>query len=91
MIISSAEFQSVLVDVMKFISDGKLPESAQLQFQNTQNLVADEIGMSYQTNAGLFDIFDFCEKNNIDNDSVQRLFSALKNNNANIKRLYELK
>lgn len=91
MVISSKEFQPVLADVMKFIADGKIPEPAYLQFQKQQNQVADELGIEYQNNIGLYEIFDYCEKNNIDNESVNLLFSALKYNNQNIKNLYGLK
>ena len=91
MVISSKEFQPVLVDYMNFISSGKIPEPAYLQFQNQQNQVADELGIEYQNNIGLYEIFDYCEKNNIDNESVNLLFNALKYNNQNIKNLYGLK
>lgn len=91
MVISSKEFQPVLVDVMKFIADSKIPEPACEQFQMQQNQVADELGIEYQNNIGLYEIFDYCEKNNIDNESVNLLFSALKYNNQNIKNLYGLK
>lgn len=91
MVISSKEFQPVLVDVMKFIADGKIPKPACEQFQKQQNQVADELGIEYQNNIGLYEIFDYCEKNNIDNESVNLLFSALKYNNQNIKNLYGLK
>lgn len=90
MVISNKEFQPVLAEVSRFIGDGKLPEPARIHFQIQQNLVADEIGMPYVGNAGLYDIFDYCEQNNIDNESVQLLLSALKNNNQNIKRIYGL-
>ncbi|MFB4007086.1 hypothetical protein ACE1RT_05945, partial [Streptococcus pneumoniae] len=76
---------------MNFISSGKIPEPAYLQFQKQQNQVADELGIEYQNNIGLYEIFDYCEKNNIDNESVNLLFSALKYNNQNIKNLYGLK
>ena len=91
MVISSKEFQPVLADVIKFIADGKIPEPACEQFQNQQNQVADELGIEYKNNIGLYEIFDYCEKNNIDNESVNLLFSALKYNNQNIKNLYGLK
>jgi hypothetical protein len=91
MVISSKEFQPVLADVMKFIADGKIPEPVCEQFQKQQNQVADELGIEYQNNIGLYEIFDYCEKNNIDNESVNLLFSALKYNNQNIKNLYGLK
>ena len=92
MVISSKEFQPVLADVMKFIADGKIPEPACEQFQKQQNQVADELGLEYKNNnIGLYEIFDYCEKKNIDNESVNLLFSALKDNNQNIKNLYGLK
>lgn len=91
MVIPSKEFQPVLVDYMNFISSSKIPEPAYLQFQKQQNQVADELGIEYQNNIGLYEIFDYCEKNNIDNESVNLLFSALKYNNQNIKNLYGLK
>lgn len=91
MVISSKEFQPVLADVIKFIADGKIPEPACQQFQKQQNQVADELGIEYKNNIGLYEIFDYCEKNNIDNESVNLLFSALKYNNQNIKNLYGLK
>lgn len=91
MVISSKEFQPVLADVIKFIADGKIPEPACKQFQKQQNQVADELGLEYKNNIGLYEIFDYCEKNNIDNESVNLLFSALKYNNQNIKNLYGLK
>ena len=70
---------------------GKIPEPACEQFQKQQNQVADELGLEYKNNIGLYEIFDYCEKNNIDNESVNLLFSALKYNNQNIKNLYGLK
>lgn len=90
MIIKNKEYVPVLVDVMKFISDGKISEPAQLQFQKQQNLVAKNIGLSYVQDVGLLDIFEFCEQNNIDDESVQLLFSALKETIRNIKSLYGL-
>lgn len=90
MIITKKEYSPVLYDVMKFIADGKISELATIQFQRQQNLVADEIGLSYAQNVGLLEIFEFCEKKSIDNESVHQLFSALKNNVQNIKRLYGL-
>lgn len=91
MVILSKEFQPVLADVINFIEDGKIPEPACQQFQKQQNQVADELGIAYENNIGLYEIFDYCEKNNIDNESVNLLFSALKYNNQNIKNLYGLK
>lgn len=91
MVISSKEFQPVIVDYMNFISSGKIPEQVYLQFQNQQNQVVDELGIQYQNNISLYEIFDYCAKNNIDNESVNSLFSALKCNNQNIKNLYGLK
>jgi hypothetical protein len=91
MVISSKEFQPVLADVIKFIADGKIPAPACEQFQKQQNQVADELGLEYKNNIGLYEIFDYCEKNNIDNESVNLLFSALKYNNQNIENLYGLK
>lgn len=85
MVISRDEFVPVINDVSKFIVQGKIPESACLQFQKQQNQVADELGIEYKNHIGLYDLFDYCEKNNIDNESVNLLFSALKNNNQNIK------
>ncbi|MWV57204.1 hypothetical protein [Streptococcus zhangguiae] len=91
MVISSKEFHQVLADYSNFIASGKIPEAAYLQFQNQQNQVADELGIAYENQIGLFEIFDYCEKNDIDNESVNLLFSALKYNNQNIKNLYGLK
>ena len=91
MVISSKEFQPVLVDVMKFIADSKIPEPACEQFQRQQNQVADELGIEYQNNSGLYEMVDYGEKNNIENEAVNWLFSALKYNNQNIKNLYGLK
>ena len=90
MIIKKEEYNPVLLDVMKFIADGKISELARLQFQKQQNLVAKNIGLSYVQDVGLLDIFEFCEQNNIDDDSVQLLFSALKETIRNIKSLYGL-
>lgn len=90
MIIKKEEYNSVLLDVMKFIADGKISESARLQFQKQQNLVAKNIGLSYVQDVGLLDIFKFCEQNNIDDESVQLLFSELKETIRNIKSLYGL-
>lgn len=89
--ISRKEFHQVLADYSNFIASGKIPEPAFLQFQNQQNQVADELGIKYENNIGLYEIFDYCEKNNIDNESVNLLFSALKYNNQNIKNSYGLK
>ena len=91
MVFPSKEFQPVLVDYMNFISSGKIPEPAYLQFQKQQNQVADELGIEYQNNIGLYEIFDYCEKNNIDTATVNLLFSALKYHNQNNKNLYGLK
>jgi hypothetical protein len=90
MIIKKEEYNPVLLDVMKFIADGKISELARLQFQKQQNLVAKNIGLSYVQDVGLLDIFEFCEQNNIDDESVQLLFSALKETIRNIKSLYGL-
>lgn len=90
MIIKKEEYNPVLLDVMKFIADGKISELARLQFQKQQNLVAKNIGLSYVQDVGLLDIFKFCEQNNIDDESVQLLFSALKETIRNIKSLYGL-
>ena len=40
MVISSKEFQPVLVDYMNFISSGKIPEPAYLHFLNQPNKVS---------------------------------------------------
>lgn len=90
MIIKKEEYNPVLLDVMKFIADGKISELARLQFQKQQNLVAKNIGLSYVQDVSLLDIFEFCEQNNIDDESVQLLFSALKETIRNIKSLYGL-
>lgn len=90
MIIKKEEYNPVLLDVMKFIADGKISEPALLQFQKQQNLVAKNIGLSYVQDVGLLDIFEFYEQNNIDDESVQLLFSALKETIRNIKSLYGL-
>lgn len=90
MIIKKEEYNPVLLDVMKFIADGKISELARLQFQKQQNLVAKNIGLSYVQDVGLLDIFEFCEQNNIDDESVQLLFSELKETIRNIKSLYGL-
>lgn len=90
MIIKKEEYNPILIDVMKFIADGKISEPARLQFQKQQNLVAKNIGLSYVQDVGLLDIFEFCEQNNIDDESVQLLFSALKETIRNIKSLYGL-
>lgn len=89
MIIARKEYIPVVVDVMNFIAVGKIPEPARLQFQRQQNLVADEIGLSYAENAGLLDIFEFCEQNNIDNESVHSLLSSLKYQVQYVKDLYD--
>ena len=88
MVISRDEFQPVINDFSKFVVEGKIPEVARLQFQKQQNQVADGLGIEYKNHIGLYDIFDYCETNNIDNESVNLLFSALKNNNQNVKNWY---
>ena len=62
MIIKKEEYNPVLLDVMKFIADGKISELARLQFQKQQNLVAKNIGLSYVQDVGLLDIFEFANK-----------------------------
>ncbi len=61
------------------------------RFKSNKIKWVDELGIAYENNIGLYEIFDYCEKNNIDNESVNLLFSALKYNNQNIKNLYGLK
>jgi hypothetical protein len=88
MVISRDEFQPVINDFSKFVVEGKIPELASVMFQKQQNQVADELGIGYKNDIGLYDLFDYCETNNIDNESVNLLFSALKNNNQNVKNWY---
>ncbi|MFG7388868.1 hypothetical protein ACGO3R_13735 [Lactococcus lactis] len=92
MVTSVNEYQSIIIETMKFIVEGKIPAPALEQFQIQQNQVANEIGMPYEINAGLAEILSYCVNNNTYtyNKSVELLFRALNANNKNIKYLYGL-
>ncbi len=88
MVISSKRISTSSSRCYKFYWRWQIPEPVKgQQFQKQQNQMVDEPGIAYETNIIVWN-FWFWE-NNIDNESVNLLFSALKYNNKH-KNLYGL-
>lgn len=84
MTINESEYVPLLNKFQEKTRKGLIPEEVLEELQGHQNFVAKAVGMDLSANAGflegnagLYEIFSFCERNCIESDEMWELFEIV--------------